>query len=165
MIENRRIRFNDMDGLDRSDLPLAAEIWLETVCGGRWSSAEVQKVAAILAGWVRDPSLAEAEHRAIEDKYRLTREEVSRAFSLLKLFGFIEAFTVDREGVKAALKLGTLIKIRVIETRQRYRDLIAAAEASADSRWLPQEASSAETEPCESEASALEPEAITGKAA
>ncbi len=160
MIENRRIRFNDMDGPDRTDLPLAAEIWLDTVCSGRWSSAEVQKVAAILAGWIRDPQLADAEHRAIEDKYRLTREEVSRAFSLLKLFGFIEAFTVDREGIKAALNLGTLIKIRVIETRQKYRDLIAAAEASADARWLPREVPAADDAPSESE-----PDAITGEAA
>lgn len=159
MIENRRIRFNDIDGLDRSDLPLAAELWLDTVCSGRWSTAEVQKVAAILAGWIRDPKLAEAEHRAIEDKYRLTREEVSRSFNLLKLFGFVEAFTVEREGIKAALKLGTLLKIRIIETRQRYRDLVAAAEANADARWLPA-AEAEEQTPVEAE-----PEMMNGKAA
>lgn len=141
MIENRRIRFNDTEGLRVSDLNLAAEVWLEDICASRWSTSEVQKVAAILVGWLKDHQLAEAEARAIEDKYRLTREEVQRSFNLLRMFGCLESFTLDREGARAAARLTTMQKVRIVETREKFRELLARSaesdEAAADSAWAP----------------------------
>lgn len=158
MTENRRIRFNDIEGFTHSDLSIASEVWLDDICSSRWSTAEVQKVAAILYGWMRDHQLAEAEALAIEDKYRLTREEVQRAFNQLKLFGCIETFTFDRNGIRAAARLSMMQKVRVFDTRQKYRehqaraaDEAAATEAAADSRWAPQPEPAADAMPAAAE--------------
>jgi hypothetical protein len=131
MTDKRRIRFNDLEGLTRDDLALATEIWLDDVCEGRWSTSEVQKIGAVLMGWIRSPDLAEHETRSMEDKYRLTREEVQRAFNLLKLFGFVESFSVDREGVKAVVRLSILQRLRVLEAKRRYQELLLAAAEQA----------------------------------
>lgn len=171
MIENRRIRFNNVEGLSVSDLELAAEIWLADICSSRWSTSEVQKIAAILVGWLRDHQLAEAEACAIEDKYRLTREEVQRSFNLLKLFGCLDSFTLDRNGARAAARLTTMQKIRILETREMYRDLMARAaeagamEAAADSDWLPLPEPVGEAGAASDDAGAPAHAVMTGKAA
>lgn len=133
MTDKRRIRFNDLEGLTRDDLPLATEIWLDDICEGRWSTSEVQKIGAVLMGWIRSPDLAEHEARSMEDKYRLTREEVQRAFNLLKLFGFVESFSVDREGVKAVVRLSILQRLRVLEAKRRYQELLLASAEETQS--------------------------------
>lgn len=131
MIENRRVRFATLDGFDRDDLALISDIWLADICAAPWASRESLKLAAIFMQWIREPSPTDLDPRQIEDRFQISREEVQKSLVLLKTFGLIEAFTLNRGELKASLRLGPLQKLKVLESKRRMSELLALERREA----------------------------------
>mgnify|MGYP000861800548 CR=1 FL=1 len=152
MIEKRRIRFSNFDRLERLDVTLAIEIWVEDVLKAPWATREIMRVAAQIAGYVRKTDPAPLTLREMESQLQLTREDVNRALSQLRLFSAITSFTVEKDDVMVALNLSFLQLLRLIETKSRYATLVNASqtgvlkEATEERRWQPQTQSHAQAQ-------------------
>ena len=148
MIENRRVRFSTIEDLPRSDLGLIADIWLDDLCQAKWASREVMKVGAILIQWIRQPSPEHLELGAIETAFHVDRDDVAHALSMLKTFGMVEVFTLGEDGIRAALRLSNLQKLRVLDLKRQHATLeaaqidacnCAAIPMQQEAPWIPQE--------------------------
>jgi hypothetical protein len=123
MIENRRVRFANVEKLDRVELGFACEIWLDDLVGAPWASREAMKLGAHLMNYIRGANPANLQLREMEMVLQLTREELNRAFNLLKLFGALTAYTVDKDDVRASLVLSPMQVLQMLELRARFMAL------------------------------------------
>jgi len=142
MIEARRVRFESIEGLQRRDIRLAAEVWLKDVYDSRWASRETMKLAGHLVRYMSVPDVRQVAIARIEHQLQLTREEIGAALRQMRHFWAIEAFSVSGDELRVALHLTTLQRLRVLEARHRFEFLLrqTAPEAGlppAGEKWLP----------------------------
>lgn len=142
-IEQRRVRFATIEGLTRDDLPLAGEVWLDDVIKAPWSSREAMKVASQLVKYMAKADASYLSLREMDRDCQLHREDVQRALTLMRTFMAIDAFTLDKDEVRAALNLSLIQRLRVLEARKRLLELAAEREQVPvrlpvrEPRWAP----------------------------
>lgn len=124
--DHRRVRFASIDGIGREDLALAREVWLEDLVKASWASREAMKLGAHFMRYMAMAAATVVSLREIEVQAQLTREDVRRALTLMQTFGAISSFSIDRDEVKVALVLSLLQRLRVLETRRRFNELLGA---------------------------------------
>ena len=136
MIDNRRVRFTNVEKLGRIELDLACDIWLRDLSAAAWASREAMKLGAHFMNYVRAANPANLALREMETILQLNREELNRALNLMKLFGVLSSFTVDKDDVRANLTLSPLQLLRMLEAKMRFMSLasgqLAAKAAPAD---------------------------------
>ncbi|MFM9941475.1 MAG: hypothetical protein ACKVP7_18475 [Hyphomicrobiaceae bacterium] len=122
-IEQRRVRFSSIEGIERDDLPLACEVWREDIFRSPWADREAMKVATLFVRYIANPDPKLTVLREIESQCQLTREEVVRSFTIMRAYGAIDAFEFQRDDVRVYLHLSLLQRLRVLEARTRMRQL------------------------------------------
>ena len=163
MLENRRVRFQSIEGITRADLPLAAEIWLEDMHRQSWPTREALKLATHFKRYMARPDPKDMTLRAIERHCQLDRKVVLETLRQMQMFGAVEAFGIDGDQVRASLSLGVLQRLRTREASARFRELgvvmgvdLSTNGAPDDSSWLPA------MPPEETDAPAAQPSATGG---
>ena len=139
--DQRRVRFVNLDGFDRADITMAAEIWLQELVNSPWATPETMKLGAHMINYIRSSSTNSLAFRELETVLQVTREQVSRALSLMRIFGFVSAFVVEREDMRAGLFLNSLQKLRLLEVKDRLSELsqgLSPAQATESTPWTPQ---------------------------
>ncbi len=139
-MDQRRVRFDSIEGLQRGDIGLAAEVWLRDICAARWATTQAMKIAAQLVRYMSLPDLRRLTSSSLEHQLMLTKEEIGAGLKLLRLYRAIEDYVIDSEGLKAALHLTTLQRLQVLEVRQRLEilgDRGATEPGPKRQRWLP----------------------------
>lgn len=59
MSQNRRyIRFVSIAGIDRGDLPIAGEVWLESIARSYWADRNILKLSTLFMKYMREPDVA-----------------------------------------------------------------------------------------------------------
>ncbi len=141
MIDQRRIRFSTIDGLRRSDLPLACDIWAEDVYRAPWGTKDTMKIAAFLVRYITDAMPpTSATLGGLELRTQLAREDAKQALKVLHLYRAIEAYSIDRNELRVAMRLSDLQRAIVLETIERLEQIAArrsADELLREERWLP----------------------------
>ena len=147
MIENRRVRFASIDGIDRLDLPLAAEIWLNDVRVHPWMSSDALKMAALFSRYMSNSDPQQLEFRYIDRSYQLDARQIMQALRLMQIYGFVETFSLEKSAVRVSLNLSLLHRLRVLEARERFSELATKARPELPSfsvpeskKWLPENA-------------------------
>ena len=140
--EARRIRFESIEGLQRRDLGIAAEVWLKDICEAKWSTREAMKLAAHIVRYMASGDLRQVAINRIEHQAQLSKDEIAQALRLMRLYRVIEAYSIEGDDLRAALHMSTLQRLRVLETRHRLDYLMrqTAPEPSmppSGARWLP----------------------------
>ena len=132
MIENRRARFTSIDGIDRDDLPLAYEIWVEDHFRSPWATRESMKLAQHLVRYMASPKSFNLSLGELESIVQLNPEEVRKTLALMQSFGAVDIFTLDRlAGVTMYLNLSYHQRLRVLESKRRF-----AAVAMGKRPWV-----------------------------
>lgn len=143
MIDQRRLRFSDIVGLGRPDLPLACEIWLDDIYRAPWITREAMKLSAYFVRYMNRPDANALTLREIESQCQLSADDVRKALVLMRGFGAVEAFVIDRNDIRVGLCLGYLQRLRALEAKHRFTQLPVDAGASpwpweaAEDKWLP----------------------------
>lgn len=148
MIEKRRVRFASIDGLTRDDIALAGEVWLEDLFAATWASREVMKLGVHLVRYMMDPDPALLTYKEIEALCHMTHDDVGRALVHMRSFSAADAFSMESDGIRVAINLSLIQRVRVLEIRERMRilelaDVAASVPPSApvkEARWAPQPA-------------------------
>lgn len=122
-IEQRRVRFSSIDGIERDDIPLACEVWREDIVNSPWADREAMKLATLFVRYIANPDPSLVVLREIESQCQLTREEVMRSFTIMRSYGVIDSFSFQRDDVRVYLHLSLLQRLRVLEARSRFRQL------------------------------------------
>jgi hypothetical protein len=129
MIENRRVRFANVEKLGKVELDLACDIWLKDIVAAAWATREVMKLAAHFMNYMRAANPSNLNLREMETVLQLNREEINRALSLMKLFAVLSTFTVDKDDVRANLVLSPLQILKMLEMKMRFMALASGAAA------------------------------------
>lgn len=132
MIENRRVRFTNVGKLDTLSLGLACEVWLKDLVRAPWASREAMKLSAHMMNYVRMANPANMQLREMETLLQLTRDEINRALGLMKLFGVLSTYAVEKDDVRASLTLSPVQTLEMLELQARYL-AVAPAEPSQPS--------------------------------
>ena len=123
MIEHRRVRFSSIEGVDRADLPLACEIWLDELSRAPWATSEAVRLGGHLMRYICRPDPQLLAIRAIESQCQLGIEDVRKALGHMRAFGVVESFYCDRSDLKVSLTLSILQRLRTLEARHRFQTL------------------------------------------
>jgi hypothetical protein len=148
MDDKRRVRFATIEGLRRSDLATAGEVWIDDVFKSAWVTREAMKLATHLVRYMAAPDPAELTVSALAGQLQLGPEEIKFALRLMQIYGSVEAFTFERDEVKVALHLSSLQRLRVLEVRCRLEELdrLRSGEPPvAEARWHPTPLAAPET--------------------
>jgi hypothetical protein len=121
----RKVRFFCIDGVDRLDLPLAYEIWLDDIYRAPWGNREMMKLAAYLVRYMQMPEQTLLTPAEVESVCQLNAEEARKLLAAMRGFGAIESYTYDRKAIAIALNLNFLQRLRVLETKHRFGHLSA----------------------------------------
>jgi hypothetical protein len=70
-----------------------------------------------------DPNPSHLIVREIEREYQMVRDDVQRALMMLRTFGAVVAYAIDKDDIRVALNLSVLQRLRVLETSRRLREL------------------------------------------
>jgi hypothetical protein len=133
MVDPRKVRFAAIEGIDRADLPLAYEIWLDDVFKSPWATREAMKLAQQMVRYMLKPNPQMISMNEIETLCQITPEDTRKTLALMRSFGTIDSFQVSRFDIQAHLHLSLLQRLRVLETRQRLEHLtLAQAQSPAD---------------------------------
>lgn len=127
MSDNRNVRFANIDGLAREDLPLANEIWLQDVYRAPWATSQMMKLAALVVRYMNNPSSA-FNMGEIEIVCQIPPEEVRKTFTAMKGFGAVESFACDKANAQVALTLSLLQRLQVLETKRRFAAVMPGAQ-------------------------------------
>ncbi len=122
-VEQRCIRFTDIAGLERADLPIAGEIWLKELCSASWSTRDMMKLGVHFIGYVNAPNPRATWFREIENLFQLNRDGVLQALSAMRIYGAVDAFSSDGQSIKVALKLSWLQRLAALEAVHRLHEL------------------------------------------
>ncbi len=91
MIENRRARFSSIDGLERDDLPLAFEVWVEDHFAAPWATRESMKLAQHFGvRYMASSSTYNLSLGELESIVQLNPEEARKTLAVMQSFGAIE---------------------------------------------------------------------------
>ncbi len=128
-IEQRRVRFTSIEGIERDDIPLACEIWREDIVRSPWADGEAMKLATLFVRYVANPDPALTVLDEIERQCQLTRDEVIRSFTMMRAYGAIDAFEFLQDDVRVYLHLSLMQRLRVLEARAGLRQLRGATSS------------------------------------
>lgn len=135
MMDQRRVRFVSIEGINREDLPLACEIWQEDLFKAPWVTREAMKLGTHLMRYIRKATPNALNLREIEAAYALSFDDVRKALLLMRTFGAIESFICEREDLRVALTLSFQQRLKVLEIKNRFATL--SFEAGGNSRpWV-----------------------------
>ena len=146
MSEHRRLRFSDIMGIERSDLPFACDIWLEDIYRAPWGTREVMKLAAYFVRYMSKPDANALSIREVESQIQMAPEELRKTLVLMRAFNAVEGFLIERNDIRVGLKLSHMQRLRVLEARSRFAVLLAEPVArdwpwtTAEERWVPGQA-------------------------
>lgn len=124
MLEQRRIRFASIAGIEREDLPLACEVWLNDLCSALWVTRDAMKLGNYVVRYMLRKAPTLLSLNDIESQYQLGEEEVRKALTLMRTFGAVDSFVCDRSGLRIALSLSILQRLKVLEARHRFTVLV-----------------------------------------
>lgn len=132
MLENRRARFSSIDGLERDDLPLAFEVWVEDHFSAPWATRESMKLAQHFVRYMAASSTYNLSLGELESIVQLNPEEVRKTLAVMQSFGAVESYTLDRlAGISVLLSLTYHQRLRVLEAKRRF-----AAVAMGKRPWV-----------------------------
>ncbi len=143
MSEHRRLRFSDIQGIERSDLPFACDIWLEELFRATWATREVMKLGAYFVRYMSKPDANALGIREVEAQIQMPAEELRKTLVLMRNFNAVEGFLIERNDIRVGLKLSHMQRLRVLEARSRFAALLAEPVVhdwpwtSAEDRWVP----------------------------
>ena len=143
VIDQRRLRFADITGLERRDLPLATEIWLDDLYKAVWVNRETMKLCAYFVRYMGRPEAGALTLREIENQCQLNADEVRKSLVLMRTFGLVEAFVIDRSDIRVALRLSITQRLRALEAKHRLKQLLGEPTSNSvlwstgDQKWLP----------------------------
>lgn len=146
MSEHRRLRFSDILGIERSDLPFACDIWLDDIYRAPWATREVMKLSAYFVRYMSKPDANALGIREVESQIQMPPEELRKTLVLMRNFNAVEGFLIERNDIRVGLKLSHTQRLRVLEARSRFAVLLAEPITrnwpwtTAEERWVPGEA-------------------------
>lgn len=146
--EQRRVRFASIEALSRSEIGLAAEIWLRDAIVARWGTRESMRLAAHLTRYMRTGDAKLLQLGRIEHLLQVTRDEIAMALRLLETFQLIEAHSIEKDELRCALHLSRLQLLEVFDTRKRLDDYARGAppaQQTSGRRWWPSAAQATTT--------------------
>jgi hypothetical protein len=145
MIDNRHVRFATIDGIDRLDVPLAAEVWLEDIRNQSWTSREIVKLAGLFVRYMARPNPDWLSLRYIDRSYQLDGKETVQALRMMRIYSAIEEFSCENSKVYVSLHLTLLQRLRVLEARKKFSELCNAPRpvlpqftSDIDDKWIPE---------------------------
>lgn len=145
MDDQRYVRFATLGRVDKDDVRLAADIWLDDALNAPWASKETMKLAGILCRYMMSPNAERLNLKAMEDLYQLNADAARRALVLFSLYGMIEAYSTDGNELRAALRLSPLQTLRVLKTKYELKTLEQDRSAFAmpleSGSWVPDNSS------------------------
>lgn len=145
MSDNRRyIRFASISGIDRGELPIAAEVWLETVAQSCWADRSILKLSTLFMKYMRSPDPAMCRFGYIGQVVGLDKRGLDASMRLMTAYGAVETYDCGGDALRASLNLSYLQRLRVLEIARRFRELQVANPIEdmpwrrKDENWLPQ---------------------------
>lgn len=147
MSDQRRLRFSDIQGIERTDLPFACDIWLEDIFRAPWISREAMKLSAYFVRYMNKPDMNALTLREVESQCQMPPEELRKALVLMRTFNAVEGFLIDRSDIRVGLKLSHMQRLRTLEARSRFAALLAEPVKLdwpwlvADDKWVPDQPS------------------------
>lgn len=137
-IEHRRLRFATIDGIERADLPLAAEVWLEDLRNQSWISREILKLSTLFMRYIANPNPESLLIGHVERTCQLDSEQALEALRLMQMYGAVEAYSCDDETLSVSLNLTLLHRLKVLDVRQRFAELQSQPpSARKEEKWQP----------------------------
>lgn len=142
--ERRLIRFASISGIDRKELPIAAEVWIDSISQSNWADREILKLSNVCSRYMRDPQPKSVALRVIEQTAGLDRGKIDNCLRLMVLYGAVETYDCGGEYMRASLYLTYLQRLRVLEIRRRFCELHpentprALPWHKSEVNWLPQ---------------------------
>ena len=126
-IEKRRVRFTSIQGLDRDDLALACEIWCDDLFRAPWVDRDSMKLATLFVRYIGNPNPTTVLMHQIERQCQLARGELGRVLTVMRSYGAIDNFMIERDDVRVNLCLTRLQRLRVLEVKRRLADLASSS--------------------------------------
>lgn len=138
MSDKRCIRFASLGELSVDDLELAVDVWLDDALKAPWASKESMKLAGVLCRYMLDPAGDCLNMKSIEDQYQLNSDSARRALVLFALYGMIDAYTTEKNELRAALRLSRLQMFRVVQIKREMNRMDQGLGIPrADISWSP----------------------------
>ncbi len=134
MHDSRKVRFGATDGIERADLPLANEIWLDDLYKSCWAPKEAMKLGCHLVRYMVKPDAAMLSFSQFETVCQLTPEEARKTMQIMKVFGVLQDYVCERSDIRVTLHLSLMQRLRVLEAKQRF---LAALSSGMDIPWAP----------------------------
>jgi hypothetical protein len=134
MHDLRKVRFSAIDGIERADLPLANEIWLDDLYKASWPPKEAMKLGCHLVRYMVRPDPAMLSFSQFETVCQLTPEEARKTMQVMKVFGVLDDYVCERADIRVTLRLSLLQRLRVLEAKQRF---LATLGSGMDIPWAP----------------------------
>ena len=147
MIEMRRVRFGNVDGLKRAHLGTAGEVWLGDLCTAVWVTRDAMKLGALLARYMLAPDSRLLMLSSIEAQIQVGGDEIKFAMRLMQLYRAVEAYSVEADGLRAALHLTTMQRLRVLDAHHQIDVLMQLHPADPEplgAHWVPRQTEDAE---------------------
>ncbi len=147
MNDQRCVRFASLARVEREELELVLDVWLEDALRAPWATKDTMKLAGVLAHYITAPSRDILNLRAIEDLYQLSADSARRSLVLFSLFGLIDAYSTENNELRAALRLSKPQLLRVLKTKKELNallvnDTVSTISETAES-WAPPAATEA----------------------
>lgn len=143
MSDQRRLRFSDIQGIERCDLPFACDIWLEDLFRAPWVTREVMKLSAYFVRYMMNPESNALTLREVESQCQMPPEELRKALTLMRAFNAVEGFLIERTDIRVGLKLTHMQRLRTLEARSRFTQLLSEPVrrnwpwANTEYTWVP----------------------------
>ncbi|MGI9478019.1 MAG: hypothetical protein ACR2PI_15065 [Hyphomicrobiaceae bacterium] len=123
MMDARHLRFADISGIKRIDLPIAVEVWLYDITTSRWADCDVIKLATHFSHYIKNPHTDLLDFEALKATIGLDKGQVIEAGMALVAFGAIHDFDCSGQRMRATLNLSFLQRLRVLEVCSRFAEL------------------------------------------
>lgn len=139
--DKRRVRFASIVGIDRSDLPLAAEVWQSDLNAQVWTKRETIKLGGLFTLYMSNPDSDYLSLNYIERTFQIDIMMVRDVLRQMKMYGVIDGFNVKDGVVRVSLRLSITQRLRVLEMRTRFLELSGLAtmqelnSARAPDQW------------------------------
>lgn len=144
MHEKRYLRFADVDGLDRRDLAVAADVWLDELCKQSWATRDTLKLATHFKRYLQRPDPRLLELNRIETDCSVPLESIVETLRQMYIYGALTGYAVEARVLRVSLHLSILQRLRVLETSRRFAELRAfenrcgfGSSSPGDDNWLP----------------------------
>ena len=85
------------------------------------------KLGAHFMNYIQAANPASLALREMETLLQLNREELNRALNLMKLFGTLSSFLVEKDDVRASLTLSPVQILRMLEMKARFMALASGS--------------------------------------